>query len=96
MRTLAILPIKSFGAAKQRLSGLLGGGSREALAQAPFRLRDHLVSDDQHIAGLRRGGLGEHSGQVVARADLGQPAHDVQAKCSPPQLPSRSDGQDRA
>jgi 2-phospho-L-lactate guanylyltransferase len=36
MRTIAILPIKSFGAAKQRLAGLLGGGSREALAQAMF------------------------------------------------------------
>src|SRR5687767_15374741 len=36
MRTLAILPIKSFGAAKQRLSGLLGNGSRQALAQAMF------------------------------------------------------------
>jgi 2-phospho-L-lactate guanylyltransferase len=36
MRTLAILPVKSFGAAKQRLSDLLGQGSREALAQAMF------------------------------------------------------------
>ena len=36
MRTIAILPIKSFGAAKQRLSSLLGGGSRQALAQAMF------------------------------------------------------------
>jgi 2-phospho-L-lactate guanylyltransferase len=36
MRTIAILPIKSFGAAKQRLSGLLGAGSRQALAQAMF------------------------------------------------------------
>jgi 2-phospho-L-lactate guanylyltransferase len=36
MRTLAILPVKSFGAAKQRLSALLGQGSREALAQAMF------------------------------------------------------------
>jgi 2-phospho-L-lactate/phosphoenolpyruvate guanylyltransferase len=36
MRTLAILPIKSFGAAKQRLSGRLGGGWRQALAQAMF------------------------------------------------------------
>lgn len=36
MRTLAILPIKSFGAAKQRLAGLLGGGARQALAQAMF------------------------------------------------------------
>jgi 2-phospho-L-lactate guanylyltransferase len=36
MRTIAILPIKSFGAAKQRLSASLGGGSRQALAQAMF------------------------------------------------------------
>lgn len=36
MRTLAILPIKSFGAAKERLSGLLGRGSRQAVAQAMF------------------------------------------------------------
>jgi 2-phospho-L-lactate guanylyltransferase len=36
MRTIAVLPVKSFGAAKQRLSGLLGGGSRQALAQAMF------------------------------------------------------------
>lgn len=36
MRTLAILPIKSFGAAKQRLAAALGGGSRRALAQAMF------------------------------------------------------------
>lgn len=36
MRTIAILPIKSFGVAKQRLSSLLGGGSRQALAQAMF------------------------------------------------------------
>ena len=36
MRTVAILPIKSFGAAKQRLSPLLGTGARQALAQAMF------------------------------------------------------------
>jgi 2-phospho-L-lactate guanylyltransferase len=36
MRTLAILPVKSFGAAKQRLSDQFGQGSREALAQAMF------------------------------------------------------------
>ncbi len=36
MRTIAILPIKSFGAAKQRLSGLFAAGSREALAEAMF------------------------------------------------------------
>ena len=36
MKTLAILPVKSFGAAKQRLAESLGAGSREALAQAMF------------------------------------------------------------
>jgi 2-phospho-L-lactate guanylyltransferase len=36
MRTAAILPIKSFGAAKQRLAPVLGSGSRQALAQAMF------------------------------------------------------------
>lgn len=36
MRTIAILPIKSFDAAKQRLATLLGSGSRHALAQAMF------------------------------------------------------------
>lgn len=34
MSTLAILPVKSFGAAKQRLAPTLPGGSRRALAQA--------------------------------------------------------------
>lgn len=37
MRTAAILPVKSFGAAKQRLASLLGSGSRQALAQAMFQ-----------------------------------------------------------
>jgi 2-phospho-L-lactate guanylyltransferase len=36
VRTLAILPVKSFGAAKQRLADSLGAGSRQALAQAMF------------------------------------------------------------
>jgi 2-phospho-L-lactate guanylyltransferase len=36
VRTAAILPVKSFGAAKQRLGSLLGSGSRQALAQAMF------------------------------------------------------------
>ena len=36
MSTIAILPVKSFGAAKQRLAGGLGAGSRQALAQAMF------------------------------------------------------------
>jgi 2-phospho-L-lactate/phosphoenolpyruvate guanylyltransferase len=36
MDTIAILPVKSFGAAKQRLSRALDAGSRQALAQAMF------------------------------------------------------------
>ena len=35
-RTIAILPVKSFDAAKQRLADMLGGGARKALAQAMF------------------------------------------------------------
>lgn len=49
MRTLAILPIKSFDAAKQRLSGLLGGGSRQALAQAMF---SDVLGALRHVPGL--------------------------------------------
>ena len=37
MRTVAVLPVKSFDAAKQRLSSMLGTGSRQALAQAMFQ-----------------------------------------------------------
>jgi 2-phospho-L-lactate guanylyltransferase len=36
VKTLAILPVKSFGAAKQRLAESLGAGFRQALAQAMF------------------------------------------------------------
>jgi 2-phospho-L-lactate guanylyltransferase len=35
-RTIAILPVKSFAAAKQRLADALGAGARQALAQAMF------------------------------------------------------------
>jgi 2-phospho-L-lactate guanylyltransferase len=36
MSTIAILPVKSFGSAKQRLAPTLAAGSRQALAQAMF------------------------------------------------------------
>jgi 2-phospho-L-lactate/phosphoenolpyruvate guanylyltransferase len=36
MSTIAILPVKSFGAAKQRLAPMLGAGARQALARAMF------------------------------------------------------------
>ena len=49
MRTIAILPIKSLGAAKQRLSSLLGSGSRQALAQAMF---SDVLASLRHVQGL--------------------------------------------
>jgi 2-phospho-L-lactate guanylyltransferase len=49
MRTLAILPVKSFGAAKQRLAPALGSGSRQALAQAMFA---DVLTSLRKVAGL--------------------------------------------
>jgi 2-phospho-L-lactate/phosphoenolpyruvate guanylyltransferase len=49
MRTLAILPVKSFGAAKQRLAPALGSGSRQALAQAMFA---DVLASLRRVAGL--------------------------------------------
>ena len=49
MRTIAILPIKGFGIAKQRLSALLGSGSRQALAQAMF---SDVLASLRHVRGL--------------------------------------------
>jgi 2-phospho-L-lactate guanylyltransferase len=49
MRTIAILPVKSFVSAKQRLAGLLGAGSRQALAQAMF---SDVLASLRHVSGL--------------------------------------------
>jgi 2-phospho-L-lactate guanylyltransferase len=49
MRTIAILPVKSFGTAKQRLATVLGGGSRQALAQAMFA---DVLTSLRHVDGL--------------------------------------------
>jgi 2-phospho-L-lactate guanylyltransferase len=49
MRTLAILPVKSFGAAKQRLAPALGARSRQALAQAMF---SDVLASLQRVDGL--------------------------------------------
>jgi 2-phospho-L-lactate guanylyltransferase len=49
VRTAAILPVKSFGAAKQRLGSLLGSGSRHALAQAMFQ---DVVSTLKKVEGI--------------------------------------------
>ena len=49
MRTIAILPIKSLGAAKQRLATQLGSGSRQALAQAMF---SDVLASLRHVEGI--------------------------------------------
>jgi 2-phospho-L-lactate/phosphoenolpyruvate guanylyltransferase len=66
MRTIAVVPVKSFDAAKQRLSPSLGGGSRQLLAQAMFsdvlaalrRVRRldavAVVTDDHEIEAMLR------------------------------------------
>src|ERR687893_1973154 len=52
MKTLAILPVKSFGAAKQRLSEALGAGARQALAQAMFTDVLHALRRTPGIDGI--------------------------------------------
>jgi 2-phospho-L-lactate guanylyltransferase len=49
MQTFAVLPVKSFGSAKQRLSGLLGSGFRQALAQA---MLSDVLSALRHVRGV--------------------------------------------
>ena len=68
MHTIAILPIKSFGAAKQRLGELLAGGSRQALARAMFAdvlnaLRHVPVIDEVAVI------TGDRSAEWAARAE---------------------------
>jgi 2-phospho-L-lactate guanylyltransferase len=48
-RTLAVLPVKSFGAAKQRLGAQLGTGARQALAQAMF---SDVLGSLRHVEGV--------------------------------------------
>jgi 2-phospho-L-lactate guanylyltransferase len=58
MRTIAVLPIKNFGDAKQRLASALGSGSRQALAQAMF---SDVLGSLRHMESLE--------GVVVVTAD---------------------------
>jgi 2-phospho-L-lactate guanylyltransferase len=51
VRTAAILPVKSFDAAKQRLGSLLGSGSRHALAQAMFQ---DVLASLRRVEGIER------------------------------------------
>ena len=76
MRTLAILPIKGFDHAKQRLSGLLGSGSRQALAQAMFL---DVLASLRHVRGLEAvaGVTGDPRAQSAARAERVHIIHDA-------------------
>jgi 2-phospho-L-lactate/phosphoenolpyruvate guanylyltransferase len=68
MRTLAILPVKSFGAAKQRLVPALGAGARRALAQAMFSdVLDSLRRVDELAAVAVV--TADPASEAVARAD---------------------------
>jgi 2-phospho-L-lactate guanylyltransferase len=49
VRTIAILPVKTFDAAKQRLGETLAAGARQALAQAMFT---DVLASLRHVAGL--------------------------------------------
>lgn len=66
MRTIAILPIKSFDPAKQRLAGLLGTGARQALVQAMFQ---------DVLASLRRAGALDAIAVVTANPTAARAAH---------------------
>lgn len=68
MHTIAILPIKSFGAAKQRLGELLGAGSRQALARAMFA---DVLSALRHVPALDEIAVvtGDRSAEWAARAE---------------------------
>ena len=82
MRTIAILPVKSFGAAKQRLGELLAGGSRRALAQAMFA---DVLTALRHVPELDEVAVvtGDRAAEWAARAErvlvLPDPAEDGQS-----------------
>lgn len=66
MRTLAIVPVKGFGEAKQRLSASLARGARSALAQAMF---------SDVLAALRRSRVVDEIAVVTADPAAEQLAH---------------------
>lgn len=67
MRTLAVLPIKSFSGAKQRLAALLGAGSRQALALAMF---SDVLTSLGHVEGVDAIAVvtADHGAEAVAAA----------------------------
>jgi 2-phospho-L-lactate/phosphoenolpyruvate guanylyltransferase len=82
MRTLAVLPIKSFSDAKQRLGALLGGGSRQALALAMF---SDVLTALGHVGGIDAIAVvtADHGAEAVAAASgalvLGDPEQTGQS-----------------
>jgi len=86
MRTLAILPIKGFDAAKQRLSGLLASGSRHALAQAMFLDvlsslgRSRGVDAVVVVTCDREAEAAAHGGQVITLPDEAQAGQSAAAR----------------
>jgi 2-phospho-L-lactate/phosphoenolpyruvate guanylyltransferase len=82
MDTIAILPVKSFGAAKQRLARALDAGSRQALAQAMFSdvLASLLRVPGLHVAVVtpdriaESAGLGERVSVLRDNEQAGQSA----------------------
>jgi 2-phospho-L-lactate/phosphoenolpyruvate guanylyltransferase len=71
MSTIAILPVKSFGAAKQRLAGALGAGSRQALAQAMF---SDVLASLRRVPGLDAVAV-VTADRVAESAALGERVH---------------------
>jgi 2-phospho-L-lactate guanylyltransferase len=85
MRTIAILPIKRFGAAKQRLARQLGSGARQALVQAMFQ---DVLAALRHVDGLdaiavvtanATAARAAHGEGVIVLADSDESGHDEAA-----------------
>jgi 2-phospho-L-lactate guanylyltransferase len=74
-RTIAILPVKSFGAAKQRLADMLGAGSRQALAQAMF---SDVLSTLRRVPGLDEIAVvtGDRAAEAAASGERVTVLHD--------------------
>ena len=84
MRTLAVVPIKTLTAAKQRLSGALASGARQSLAQAMF---------SDVLAALRRSQRIEAIAVVTADVVATAVAHGERVTVLPD---DRQDGQSAA
>ena len=84
MRTLAVVPVKTLSAAKQRLSGALAAGARQSLAQAMF---------SDVLASLRRSQQIEAIAVVTADVVATAVAHGERVTVLPD---DRQDGQSAA